>query len=142
MNNETEKQSEARRQLEMFIEDVEYSAEWRRRKTEEYADDERNVWSAEALEYLHKWLQDGNDPIISKFAEALERVFSNDDAGYKWIEEQNSKYGLGRFGFDGGFSGDDTCREFLIELIRKADECAKVAPIEQGRKTKKETSDE
>jgi hypothetical protein len=103
----------------MLSETLEYQAEWRRQKADEYPDDRRNIDAAELLERLAREvrnLEGRNDLRVCRVEKFFEEV--GPDSGVRFLEVQSEYHrqiGFWKFPSSGGEYLDD-----LIELSKQA----------------------
>ena len=90
---------DVRHTLDMLIEQVDGSADWRAMKADEYPDDTRNQDSADALSLLAKQLASVplNHPAVVALANLWQGASEDETPA---LVEAESMY-IGRYGFDG-----------------------------------------
>jgi hypothetical protein len=115
--------------LEMLLDQVEGSADWRADKAAQYPDDRRNERSSAALSALAKNLRalPANDKHVRAYEAVVERLVDLDVDTLTEMTEHETRY-VGRYGFD--YPADGDAREFLSALTEAHQELVDDAETE------------
>lgn len=133
--------------LEMLIDNVESSADWRAEKAKQYPDDTRNMRCSEALAKLAERLKalPGKDENVVAYEAVMNRLGDLDDAMFNATEHESSY--IGRYGFD--YPQDGDAASFLSDLteqyqeyVNEAEERVAEEEREQAYEQAKEAADE